>query len=394
MRLIFGLTLLASLAGCKKIPDNVRGCYGDGCAIVTTSKYNPDFTGVGTLNTVKFPDRTIVNNLDTTLDPDVALAVQGNDLWVLNRSVGSLRRYDVATMQVELEIPLGTPQAPGPLSAPRDFAVDPAGKAWVSFGGNPAGSALGIVNLYTGTLKYVALPAASGDPDGAPEAGDVYQCKNHVYVALQDYTFAGGDFRYVGPGRIAVVDLSSDTLDAIIQLKGKNPSQILAAGNNCEQALVLDSSGLTTVPDGTGGIERVDLAARTSMGWLATDMQLGGRPSNAVRISESLMATSIYFDPQTGQDGKVYLSSVKVVAVDPSTGAKGADLLDKAGFVNFVELSPDKKELFVGTGQFFDQPEPGKLAKGLYVGPADGTKIPSTRIDLGETPSAIAFHKF
>ena len=91
MKFMLGLALLASLAGCKKIPENVRGCYGDGCAIITTSKYNPDFTGVGTLNTVKFPDRTIVRNLDTTLDPDIALAVQGNDLWVLNRAVASLR---------------------------------------------------------------------------------------------------------------------------------------------------------------------------------------------------------------------------------------------------------------------------------------------------------------
>jgi hypothetical protein len=37
--------------------------------------------------------------------------------------------------------------------------------------------------------------------------------------------------------------------------------------------------------------------------------------------------------------------------------------------------------------------EPGKSAQGLYVGPADGTMLPAAPIDLGDTPSAIAFQQ-
>jgi len=392
--LLLSLLTLAGTACETPPPANTRGCYGNGCAIVTTSKYNPDFTGIGVLHTVQFPERTVTANIDNTLDPDLALEVRGDSLWVLNRGVASLRRYGMVALSAEAEIALGTPQAPGPLSSPRDFVMDAfTEKAWVSFGTNPSQYAIGVVDLKggKGTVKYISIPTAAADPDGSPEPADLYACNGRLYVALQDYTFGANGFQYTGPGRVAIIDMTEDKLLGVIQLLGTNPAQILAAGSDCTQALVVSSSGLTTVADGTGGLERVDLAAGKSLGYLAKDTDLDGRPFSAVRLTDTLMAVGIYFEPQTGQDGKVYLASAKVIAVDAATGKRGADLSDKTGFISFLEVSPDG-QLFVGSGQFFDQPEPGKLDKGLYVGPADGTKIPSVRIDLGETPSAIAFH--
>ncbi len=392
-KLCFMVVLSSLVAGCgKPIPENVRGCYGDGCAIVTTSKYNPDFTGIGTLHTIKFPERTVTANIDATLDPDVALDIHDDKLFVLNRNVGSIRRYDIATFVIEAEIPLGTTEAPGPLSSPRDFVFDEL-NAWISFGSNQSKNAIGVVDMTTGKgiSKYISIPTAAADPDGSPEPADLYSCKGRLYVALQDYTFDGGAFRYTGPGRIAIIDMAQQTLLSVFTLTGKNPSQILAAGGDCEQALVITSSDLTKVPDGSAGIERVDLAAGKSLGFLTRDLDIDGRPFAAERISDSLMLTAVYSDPQLGQDGKIYLASAKVISVDPSTGKKITDITDKAGFINFLSLSPDK-QLFVGVGQFFDMPEAGKLTKGLYVGPADGSHMPSSGMDLGQTPSGIAFH--
>src|SRR5256885_7022145 len=47
----------------------VRGCWGDSCAIVATSHFNPDFSGTGTLNAVQPSQSKVVKNLDASLDP-------------------------------------------------------------------------------------------------------------------------------------------------------------------------------------------------------------------------------------------------------------------------------------------------------------------------------------
>ena len=55
---------------------------------------------------------------------------------------------------------------------------------------------------------------------------------------------------YAG-GRIAVIDEATDTLTGFISLTGKNPSAIVAEGDDCSKVLVATSSDLTTVPDGS-----------------------------------------------------------------------------------------------------------------------------------------------
>ncbi|MGZ3439914.1 MAG: hypothetical protein ACXVDD_10365 [Polyangia bacterium] len=98
------------VTGCdngRPTPAEVRGCWGSDCAIVTTSHYNADFSGVGTINAVQMSQSKIVRNLDSSLDPDVALDASADKLYVLNRTVGSLRRYDLAKLAIEEEIATG-----------------------------------------------------------------------------------------------------------------------------------------------------------------------------------------------------------------------------------------------------------------------------------------------
>lgn len=392
----FVLTLVA--AGCggssPGTPANVRGCWGNGCAMVTTSHYNPDFTGVGTLNAVQMKQDKIVRGLDASLDPDTQLDIADGKLYVLNRTTGALRRYDLATLTVEEEIPTGSAEAPNTTSSPFGFVRGDGGAIYVSLAGNDSAHAVGVLDEAqpnAGVVRYIAVPAADDDSDGKPEVGALYACDGLLYAAVQDYTYAGTTVTY-SAGRLAVIDPAQGMTVGFIDLAGKNPGAIAAAGSDCKDVLVATSSDLTSEPDGTSGVERVDLGARASQGFVTDDTAFGGRPYGVALASPTLAFVPMYSDPQTSATGEVVLSAAKVVAWNPKTGALMGDVTGKAGFINFARVSPDGL-LFVGAGDFDDTPHPDRWSKGLYWGKADGTMLSSTPIDLGDTPSAIAFQK-
>ncbi len=402
-RITLFLVAAAAIAGCyngnkiKPAPADVRGCWGTGCAMVTTSHYNPDFSGVGTLNAVDQSQSKILTGLDTSLDPDVTMYTNsdGTKLYILNRTVGSLRRYDFASLMVEEEIATGSTDAPNTTSAPFDFLRDPTAgstKIYVTLAGNDAAHAIGILDESqpnAGVTKFVNVPADAADSDGMPELANLYACNGSIYALSESYTYMGSSVVYA-EGRIAVIDEATDTLTGFITLTGKNPGAIVAEGSDCEKVLVVTSSDLTTVPDGTSGIERVDLTAKTTSGFVTPDTALGGRPFSLTKVSSKLWYVGMYFDPQPDAMGTVQLSSAKVASWDPSTGTVGSDTTGKAGFINFVQLGNDN-QLYVGVGVFAGESDSTKLAQGLYIGKADGSMITAAAIDLGDTPSAIAF---
>lgn len=387
---------LAGCGGSPAQPQNVRGCWGSDCAIVATSHYNPDYSGVGTLNAVEMSQSKIVRGLDSSLDPDVAVQIGGNKLYVLNRDVGSLRTYDLASVTIEEEIATGDSATPNTTSAPFSFwRSDTSSKIYVTLAGNDAAHALGIVDEAmpnAGVVKFIEVPAAADDSDGHPELSSMHACNGKLYVLSQSYTYAGSHVTY-SAGRIAVIDLKSDSFVGFIALAGKNPGAIVAEGSDCSEVLVATSSDLTTVPDGTGGIERVDLTAQATKGFIVHDTELQGRPYTLTRLSSTLWFVGLYFDPQPDATGQIVLSSSKVSSWNPSApSALASDVTGKAGFINFVELGSDG-QLYVGTGTFSGAADGSKLPQGLYIGKADGSPLPTTPLDLGDTPSAIAFQQ-
>jgi hypothetical protein len=394
----FTVAAVLLAAGCnnaKPTPADVRGCWGGDCAIVTTSHYNADFSGVGTINAVEMQQSKIVRNIDSSLDPDVAVDASSDKLYVLNRTVGSLRRYDLAKLAIEEEIATGSSAAPNTVSSPFGFwRSHTSSKIYVTLAGNDAAYALGIVDDFmpdAGVIKFINVPAAASDSDGKPELSSLYACNGMLYALSQSYTFMGTGISYA-EGRIAVIDLKSDSFVGFIGLMGKNPAAIVQEADDCTKVLVATSSDLTSPPDGTGGIERVDLGARASLGFVTHDTDLQGRPFSITKVSSKLAYVGMYFDPQPDATGKLVLGSAKVVAWNPSTATTIGDATGKAGFINFVELGNDN-QLYVGVGIFAGMSDTPKLAQGLYVGKADGTLLTTAPIDLGDTPSAITFQK-
>ncbi len=378
--------------GAVPAPDAASGplCKGKpgNCIVVATSIYNADFTGSGTLDTVETNTRTPTLNIDTSLDPDTTLKYQGSALFVLQRTTGSVRIYDPATFTVKSEIPVGDMTNPSASTYPQDFYIAADGKFWVTLAGNKAASALGIVDRATpGAITYVALPLAAGDNDGKPEAFKLYPCNGKLWVLLQSYYFGSDSAIHYTPGRLVSVDLTTRAVGTPIVLTGTNPYDIAQVGTTCSDVVVATASGLTSSPDGTGDLERVDLAAGTTA-VLATDMKLGGRPT-LLASNGSTLYVAEYFDPQPNGTGGVYLSSVKIITFDVASKTVGIDVTGKFGNVNFMQVHDGS--LYFGAGVYANLEPADKLPRGLYITPADGTTLTEGPVDLKLTPSAIAF---
>jgi hypothetical protein len=375
------------LAACSSGGNNPPLPSGD-FAVVTTSG---GFGAGGAVNTIRLSDMMVNKALDTTIDQDNTVRIFDGKAYELNRGPGTLRIYDIKTWMSPVEIPTGDATADHATSNPEDVLPVGGNRVYVTLAGNDSAHALGIIDVTnpSGVAKWIALPAASADTDGHPEAFTMYGCGGKAYVLMGDYD----DMTYAltGPSRIAVVDTASDTLEGFITLTTSGPNSIAAISSDCHDVLVSNAGTFGAAPDGTAGLEHVDLQQKKSLGVLVTDAALAGRPNSVSIASHTLGFSSIYFDlepdPTTGLS---ILSSTKVVAFDPSTGKLLADVTGKAVFVSFAAVTPDH-QLMVGVDDYPGSLDQGKLPSGLYVGPADGSMLPTTPIDLGQNPFAIAF---
>ena len=101
------------------------------------------------------------------------------------------------------------------------------------------------------------------DPDGIPEANDIYLCGSFAYVTVQDLD-EGKGFTPSGPGRIIALDATKDAVDTtmgVIQLAGPNPNGVARDGTGCDIVLIADSGNQFGATDGTGGVNGDDETA-------------------------------------------------------------------------------------------------------------------------------------
>jgi DNA-binding beta-propeller fold protein YncE len=386
-RLMF-LSLL--VVGCSEAPVNNQPPLPTGdFAVVTTSG---GFGAGGAVNTIRLSDMMVVQGLDTTIDQDNQVRIVNGKAYVLNRGPGTLRIYDIKTWKSPVEIPTGDATAPHAMSNPLDVLVIPgSSKLYVTTSGNDAAHALGIIdtNDTSGVIKWIELPVAAADADGMPGAGYLYGCGGKAYALMGDYDYT--TFQPVGSSRIAVIDTATDKFESFITLSAQSPTAIVATSSDCNEVLVAQSGPFGVLPDGKGGIERVNLSQKKSLGMLLSDTQLDGRPNTITIASSSVAFASIYFDPQPDPgSGMLILSSTKVIAFNPTSGAILGDVLGKSLYVAFTAVTPNNL-IAIGVDSYPGGLGDGKLPSGLYVGKADGKAISETPIDLGQNPYAISF---
>lgn len=389
MRLAFLALLTLSLAACDNRAADPPLPSGD-FAVVTTSG---GFGAGGAVNTIRLSDHMVIEGLDTTIDQDNAVRVFGGKAYVLNRGPGSLFVYDIKSWKSPVEIPTGDAQVAHNTSDPNDLAVLPGSpRVYVTLYTEDAAHAVGVIDPAnpSGVIQWIAIPASPADPDGHPEPAQIYPCDGKLYVALGDVDTTTANYAPTGPGRIAVIDPASGKTEDVITLVGQIPYQLAAESADCSDVLVADSGPYGKAPDGTAGIERVDLTAKKSLGFVLKDSDLMGRPSSVSVRSRTLAFSAIYYDLEPDAMGDMILSSTKVVAFDPSTGKLLGDVTGKASFIPFATVTPDG-QLLVAVDNYAGAQATGKLGSGIYIGPADGKPLPTTPIDLGQNPYAIAF---
>jgi hypothetical protein len=383
MRTLF-LVCLGGCTGGKGEPILPSGDF----AVVTTSG---GFGAGGAVNTIRLSDHMVVKGLDTTIDQDNFVRIVDGKAYVGNRGPGTLRVYDIKTWKQPIEIPTGDATADHATSNPEDALPVGGNRVYVTMNGNDADHALGVIDTTntSGVVKWIALPTAAADGDGHPEPFGLYRCDGKAYVMMGDYDSM--TFAPTGKSRIAVVDTASDKLEGFITLSAQSPGGIAAVSSDCNDVVVSQSGPFSSLPDNTGGLERVDLAQKKSLGMLISDVTMQGRPNSVSVASQHLAFSSVYFDPEPDPTtGMTILSSTKVIAFDPTNGKMVGDVSGKALFISFATVAPNG-ELLVGIDTYPGGLGMDKLGSGLYIGKADGSMLSSQPIDLGQNPYAIAF---
>ena len=201
----------------------------------------------------------------------------------------------------------------------QDIAFDTAGEAYVSCYDQ---AVLLRVDPSTGAITGTYSTAAYADADGLPETAWMTAIGDRLYITAQKLD-RNNWYSPVGPGALLVFDMATESFVAPISLVGADPytqiEQVADGSGGVE--LRVGCVGFYGLND--GGIEAVDPDLGTSLGYLATEAQLGGDvtafastgPTIHVIISDVSFVTSVRrWDLLTAQAANVVTGTGYVYA--------------------------------------------------------------------------------
>jgi hypothetical protein len=199
-------------------------------------------------------------------------------------------------------------------SNPHDIRLVDGGKAYVS---RFESTNLLIIDPYSGdSLGYVDF-APLADSDGIPEMDRMEMVDGKLFVTLNSLNHA--TWLPNGPGKVAVVDVATDTLvdcdpgaDGVqpIVLQSSNPySELRYSPDRGE--LIVGCLGEWSILD--GGVEAIDPFTLTTNGVLISEQELGGDISD-VLIAPNGNGYAVVMDKAVWPD-----NYARVVAFDPAS---------------------------------------------------------------------------
>lgn len=271
---LLAVTVTLILCGCSDEPTKPKDYLSQECGsyVVITADY--DFAS-GSLSVVA-ADTTgsVLNDLASIHSDAIARAHQGL-IYVVNRfGQDNVQIIDPgANFTTIRQIPVGAG------SNPHDIAFVSGEHAYVSRYGSDG---LLEINPATGAIGDTISLAAFADGDGIPDMDRLLYREPYLYVSIERIDFGGGTYAPVAPSWIAVIDTRSNEvvdLDSSepgiqgIRLVGLNPSAPMIF-DSAENRLLVPEVGSYGVMD--GGVEKVDLGAGVSAGWLVREDALGG----------------------------------------------------------------------------------------------------------------------
>ena len=349
------------------VDDALRGCTAQTQAFVVTT----DFT-TGSFATVALdPPRAVMPSSPRHLIyRDAVARVHDGLVYVINRLFAdNIQVLDPArafATRIECSTGNGT--------NPHDIAFVDAHKAYVSRFETPG---LLIVNpsaqancadFTLGTIDLSPL----ADADGNPDMDQMAIVDGRLYVALQRLDINTILRTPARNGALAVIDTASDTLVGSIELDGENPFAATKGLTVRDGAIYVSDVGFLNVID--GGIERIDLAAQQSAGFVVTEQELRGDITDFAFVSDHLAYALI------NQPG----FTNALVAFDPTTGAITQTVRQTDGYtLADIELN-DRGELYLA--------DRARHASGIRVyRAADGTPLTDSALDLVLPPFEIVF---
>lgn len=308
MKRLWLLVLIIALAGCGSITNATQDDEGDGdgeVALADESAYDDrspwDYARaggtrlvvaaanwtdpIGSIASIELSDLTTTQALLTTDGTDVIVRTFGGRIYVLNR-FGT----DTVQVVVPADFSVVGNYSVGAGSNPQDIWVRSDEKAYVTRldAQNDADNNddVLIINPITGAVtgSIDFTPYAASDGDQLARATQMVGVDTKLYVLVQDLPsnlLNSAD----QPGKIVVIDMTTDEVVGVITLDGRNPSDITYSPVT-EKIYVVNSgvfvNFVTDVNDAFGGIEVVEPETLQTEGIAIDDADFGNYLMNIV----------------------------------------------------------------------------------------------------------------
>ena len=369
-----GLSLALALTACgdgdELVPPSIdsgdvvdAGTDAPGPPMPTAIFVGGDFGVTGVFSRIDVAARTVQKNaLAGVAGGEPWVRRYGGELFIINRAMGE-----------NITIVGGSPLAfvdqfgTGGGSNPQDVAVV-GQKLYV-----PALGTAGVVVIDRATRRTTTLSLASLDPDGKPDCVSAYTVGTRVFVACGLLT----SFVANGPGKVVVIDTTSDTVATMFDLPERNPTGLFvetpAASMFGGDLLISTAPAFNAFTDGC--VARVRTTGTPAAnGCAVRNSALGGY---ATRISidpagtKAWLAVGAYsadFSSETGQ----------LRTLDLTSGELSARLNPEASIISDVAACP-------GGYQVASEKAMGMTGVRVYQ---DGAERTTTPLDVGRPPNA------
>jgi hypothetical protein len=267
-------------------------CGSDNFALVALT----DYMAPGHAAKIKLDTFDISDNV-FALGEDSALSRIGDTVWVMNE-YGATSADNVQSFALPALTPLLLQTSIGAGNDPQDLLIGSDGKVYVCELEGP-----GIAVLANNALAS-PIDLSSLDPDGKPNCVALYRRGHLIYafLALWDDTQMYKPPR--GVGKVAVVDETTGQMVGSFDMMSPNPAGWVREEPNTSNVLIAATADFS----GTGGgIERIDVDGRRSLGMVVTGAAIGNRYVSDFAI---------------GKNGEAF-----VTAVDPASTEGQSNLL-------------------------------------------------------------------
>jgi WD40 repeat protein len=359
----FAIFLIAAAAASALFP----AAEATEFAFITTTDYSSGCASVVWLD----PDYT-TEICAAPIHSDAVARWYGGLIYVINREGAD----NIQILDPEDGFSTLSQYSTGNGTNPKDIAFVSPGKAFVSrYDSND----LLIMDPSTGTHLGTIDLSLFADGDGLCEMDHMLIKDGILFVSIQRID-RNNFWIPVGDSYVAVIDAAADTL---IDTDPASPGvqAIPLSASNPYTDLKFDSDGYTILVScvgfwglSDGGIEMIDPASMSSLGFMITESAAGG--------------DIIEFEILSADKGYMIIATpsftTSIVPFDPSAGTAGTPIYSPPGWVlNDIEISPEG-ELFAA-----DQTE---TAPGIRIwDTSTDTQITSSPKNAGLPPFQICF---